>query len=230
MCDRVCAGEERGLGAEGGLKYGLRGREVLDKMEEEKILEKMAEERKEEALEKTELEKERRRPEKTAGEMAQGFFGEGYNCCQSVFLVFGERYGFDRETACRLSASFGGGVGRLRQICGAVSAMALVCGLETGAVTGADQEGKAYNYENVQKLAARFEEQAGSLICRELLGLDKKEGEKKQGEWYAAMEGGMGKFQPQVRDEKYYADRPCKRLIGLAAEIAQQWLLERRQG
>ena len=169
-------------------------------------------------------------PGQAAQERAQKFFEEGYNCCQSVFLVFGERYGFDRETVCRMSASFGGGVGRLRQICGAVSAMALVCGLETGAVTGEDQEGKAYNYENVQKLAARFEEQAGSLICRELLGLDKKEGEEKQGELFAAMEGGMGKFQPQARDEKYYATRPCRRLIGLAAKLTEEWLWERRQG
>ena len=148
---------------------------------------------------------------KTAEETAQGFFEEGYNCCQSVFLVFGERYGFDRETACRLSASFGGGVGRLRQICGAVSAM-------------------AYNYENVQRLAARFEEQAGSLICRELLGLDKKEWNEEPGDLFAAMEGGMGKFQPQARDEKYYATRPCKKLIGLAAKLAEEWLWERRQG
>ena len=177
-----------------------------------------------------EREKQQKLLKKTAEETAQGFFEEGYNCCQSVFLVFGERYGFDRETACRLSASFGGGVGRLRQICGAVSAMALVCGLETGAVTGADQEGKAYNYENVQRLAARFEEQAGSLICRELLGLDKKEWNEEPGDLFAAMEGGMGKFQPQARDEKYYATRPCKKLIGLAAKLAEDWLLERRQG
>ena len=158
-----------------------------------------------------EREKQQKLLKKTAEETAQGFFEEGYNCCQSVFL----------ETACRLSASFGGGVGRLRQICGAVSAMALVCGLETGAVTGADQEGKAYNYENVQRLAARFEEQAGSLICRELLGLDKKEWNEEPGDLFAAMEGGMG---------KYYATRPCKKLIGLAAKLAEEWLWERRQG
>ncbi|MCI8402579.1 MAG: C_GCAxxG_C_C family protein [Lachnospiraceae bacterium] len=164
-----------------------------------------------------------------ASERAQEFFREGYNCCQSVFLVFGERYGFDRETACRLSASFGGGVGRLRQICGAVSAMAMVCGLETGAVRGEDQEGKAFNYENVQKLAARFERETGSLICRELLGLDRAGQDEKEKEADEAMKGGMGRFRPQARDERYYASRPCMRLIGLAAEILQRWLDEERR-
>ncbi len=159
-----------------------------------------------------------------AAARAQGFFEEGYNCCQSVFLAFAKQYGFDRETACRLSASFGGGVGRLRQICGAVSAMALVCGLETGAVEGADQAAKAYNYENVQQLAAQFEAQSGSLICRELLGLDQEGADKELRE---KMQGGMGRHQPQARDEQYYATRPCKRLIGLAAEITQKWLTDR---
>ena len=158
---------------------------------------------------------------------AQAYFEEGYNCCQSVFLAFAGRYGFDRETACRLSASFGGGVGRLRQICGAVSGMAMVCGLETGAVEGADQEGKAYNYENVQRLAVQFEEEAGSLICRELLGLDRKP-ENGDGALREKMEGGMGRFQPQARDEEYYATRPCKRLIGLAAELTEEWLAGRK--
>lgn len=159
-----------------------------------------------------------------AAKAAQAYFEEGYNCCQSVFLAFAGRYGFDRETACRLSASFGGGVGRLRQICGAVSAMAMVCGLETGAVEGADQEGKAYNYENVQVLAAQFEARSGSLICRELLGLDKSGEDRGLRE---KMEGGMGHFKPQARDEQYYATRPCKRLIGLAAELTEEWLAGR---
>ena len=186
------------------------------------------------------------RPEaKAAAERAQGYFEEGYNCCQSVFLVFGKRYGFDRELSCRLAASFGGGVGRLRQVCGAVSAMALVCGLETGAVTGDDQEGKAYNYEKMQRLAARFERERGSLICRELLGLDRPAEEKalagkhvsagealsaEEDRLREAMEGGMGKFRPQARDEAYYATRPCGRLIGLAAEILEEWLAERSLG
>ncbi len=150
---------------------------------------------------------------------AQAFFEEGYNCCQSVFLAFADRYGFDRELAARLSASFGGGVGRLRQVCGTVSAMALVSGLECGATEGADQEGKAANYEQMQQLAARFQEQSGSLICRELLGLDR------QGEVTEAT-GGMGQYQPQARTKEYYAVRPCKELVGMAAQILEDWLQE----
>lgn len=176
---------------------------------------------------------------------AQAFFREGYNCCQSVFLAFADRYGFDRVTACRLSASFGGGVGRLREICGAVSAMALVCGLECGATEGSDREGKAANYEQMQRLAARFQERSGSLICRELLGLNAEAADKQtniqtdsrtdlqtngsesvvqNGE---TIIGGMGNFRPQERTEQYYAARPCERLVGLAAEILEQWLAER---
>ncbi len=151
---------------------------------------------------------------------AQAFFEEGYNCCQSVFLAFADRYGFSKELAARMSASFGGGVGRLREICGAVSAMALVCGLECGATEGADQEGKAANYEQMQVLAARFQEKNDSLICRELLGLDQQaEVDEKT--------GGMGHHQPQARTAAYYASRPCKELVGSAAEILERWLEER---
>ena len=158
-----------------------------------------------------------------AKESAQGFFEEGYNCCQSVFLAFADRYGFSKELAARMSASFGGGVGRLREVCGAVSAMALVCGLECGATEGGDQDGKAANYEQMQALAARFQEKNGSLICRQLLGLDQqtKVDEKT---------GGMGNHQPQARTKEYYAARPCKELVGTAAEILEEWLRERQLG
>ncbi len=166
---------------------------------------------------------------------AQAYFEEGYNCCQSVFLAFGERYGFDREMSARLSASFGGGVGRLREVCGTVSAMALVSGLECGATEGADQAGKAANYEQMQRLAARFQEESGSLICRELLGLTgpteksnlQRDQEGQHPQDLSAIQGGMGRFQPQARTKEYYASRPCKELVGLAAEILEQWLEER---
>ena len=155
-----------------------------------------------------------------AAQRAQAFFEKGYNCCQSVFLAFAEHYGFDQDTAARLSASFGGGVGRLREVCGAVSGMALVCGLECGATDGADQAGKAKNYEQMQQLAARFQTQNGSLICRELLGVDKQQ-------QVTEMTGGMGNHQPQARTEKYYAVRPCKELVGTAADIIEEWLSKR---
>lgn len=155
-----------------------------------------------------------------AKQCAQMFFEEGYNCCQSVFLTFAEYYGLDQNTAARLSASFGGGVGRLREICGAVSGMALVCGLECGATDGADQVGKAANYEQMQQLAAHFKERNGSLICRELLGLDGNQPVTEK-------TGGMGNHQPQARTKTYYATRPCKDLVGTAAEILEAWLKDR---
>ena len=106
-----------------------------------------------------------------AGEL----FMEGCNCAQAVFVTYADLYGFDRATAMRVAASFGAGMGRMREVCGAVSGMFLVAGMETGATQGRDQEGKRRNYEVVQQLAARFKEEYGSIICRELLGLDKRE-------------------------------------------------------
>ena len=161
----------------------------------------------------------------SAKQRAQAFFEEGYNCSQSVFLAFADRYGFSRELAAKMSASFGGGVGRLREVCGAVSGMALVCGLECGATEGADQEGKAANYEQMQALAARFQERNGSLICRELLGLEGKT--KVSSSEPSAIEGGMGNHQPQARTAAYYAIRPCKEIVGSAAEILESWLADR---
>ena len=161
----------------------------------------------------------------SAKQRAQTFFEEGYNCSQSVFLAFADRYGFSQELAARMSASFGGGVGRLREVCGAVSGMALVCGLECGATEGADQEGKAANYEQMQALAARFQERNGSLICRELLGLEGKTKVSSSGP--SAIEGGMGNHQPQARTAAYYATRPCKEIVGSAAELLEDWLADR---
>ena len=162
-------------------------------------------------------------PQRNAACQAMSYFEEGYNCCQSVFLAFAGQYGISKEMAARLSASFGGGLGRLREVCGAVSGMALVCGLECGAVDGSDQEAKGANYEQMQQLAAAFQERNGSVICRQLLGLD-------QQTQVNEMTGGMGNHQPQARTQAYYAARPCKELVGSAAEILEQWLEQYRSG
>ena len=90
---------------------------------------------------------------------------------QSVVGAFADMYGFTEEQAFRMSASFGGGIGRMRQTCGAACGMFLLAGLEKGAVEGKDREGKAANYALVQELAAEFKKRNGSLICAELLGL-----------------------------------------------------------
>ena len=142
-------------------------------------------------------------------ERAADYFQEGFNCCQSVFLAFADRYGFDRETALKLSCSFGGGMGRMRQVCGAVSGMALVCGLETGNTDAGDRRKKTENYGRMRKLADAFREKQGSIVCGELLGLS--EGQKKEED--AA---------PSERTAEYYKKRPCKELVRCAAELLER--------
>ena len=107
---------------------------------------------------------------------ATELFKSGYNCSQSVVAAFADMYGFTEEQALRMAASFGGGIGRMRETCGAACGMFLLAGLEKGAIDGADREGKAANYALVQELAAEFKKRNGSLNCGELLGLKKKAG------------------------------------------------------
>ena len=96
---------------------------------------------------------------------AEELFMQGFNCSQSVVAAFADIYGYTEEQALRMSAGFGGGIGRLRLSCGAFNALALLAGLDCGSVTPGDREGKSYNYKVVQELAARFKEEHGSLIC-----------------------------------------------------------------
>lgn len=138
-------------------------------------------------------------------EKAVELFKQGYNCSQSVFAAFSESYGMDQQTALRISSSFGGGMGRMREVCGAVSAMAMVAGMENGSADAGNQQAKKENYELVQRLAEEFKKQNGSMICRELLGLDKKELE-------AA---------PSLRTAEYYKKRPCVQLVEEAAGILE---------
>lgn len=141
---------------------------------------------------------------------AMKLFKEGYNCSQSVFLAFEDRYEIDRKTALKLSSSFGGGMGRLREVCGAVSAMFMVAGLLYGYDDAKDYEGKKEHYARIQHLAKEYEEQSGSIVCRKLLGL------------------GEGKdiSIPEKRTDSYYKKRPCLELIGRAAAIMEQYILE----
>lgn len=135
-------------------------------------------------------------------------FMSGYNCSQSVVVAFADMYGFTEEQALRMSASFGGGIGRMRQTCGAACGMFLLAGLEKGAIDGKDREGKAANYALVQELAATFKERNGSIICAELLKLKKPE----------------GSYVPEARTEQYYAKRPCVRMVEGAARIWAEYL------
>jgi C_GCAxxG_C_C family probable redox protein len=140
-------------------------------------------------------------------EEARELFLQGYNCAQSVFCVFAEEYGIPRELALKLSASFGGGVGRLRNVCGTVSAMAMLAGLEEGQTAPNDPEQKRRNYQLVQRVAERFRREHGSIICAELLQLRK---------------GAPTPPTPDERTAEYYKSRPCLRLIESAARIWQE--------
>ena len=134
-------------------------------------------------------------------------FKSGYNCSQSVVAAFADMYGFTQ--ALRMGASFGGGIGRMRETCGAACGMFLVAGLETGATEATDREGKAANYAVVQELAAEFKKRNGSLICGELLGLKKKE---------------LVSNVPEERTAQYYSKRPCAKMVEEAARIWSEYL------
>lgn len=138
-------------------------------------------------------------------EKAISLFKEGYNCSQSVFGAYSDIYGIDMDTALKISCSFGGGMGRMREVCGTVSAMSLVAGLETGTTEGKDRFGKQHNYETVQKMAEEFKRMHGSIICKELLCLGKDADYKET--------------RPAERTKEYYQKRPCATLVGDAADI-----------
>ena len=139
------------------------------------------------------------------------FFKEGYNCAQAVVLAHSDLLGMEKEQLLKVSQSFGGGMGRMRQVCGTVSAMFMVAGLLTGSANPKDLENKKENYDMVQRLAAAFEKKNGSIICRQLLGL-----ETKQSSVGAEYREGTT---PEPRTEEYYKKRPCIELIGDACDI-----------
>lgn len=98
-------------------------------------------------------------------------FMQGYGCCQSVVAAFADLYNLDDTMAKRIAAGFGGGVGRMRMMCGAVSGIVILAGLDRGQIDGADRKGKSMCYKVVQELLDEFKVQNGSVVCAELLGL-----------------------------------------------------------
>ena len=104
-------------------------------------------------------------------ERAVDNFMQGYGCCQSVVAAFADLYGLDEVMAKRIAAGFGGGVGRLRMMCGAVSGIVMRVGLDCGQTEGSDREGKSACYKVVQDLLAQSKAENGSLICAEILGI-----------------------------------------------------------
>ena len=146
----------------------------------------------------------------THQEKARQNFLNGYNCAQAVFCAFCDVTGMDEREALRLSSSFGGGMGRLREVCGAVSGMFMAAGLLYGYDDLEDKSLKAAHYARIQELAARFSSQEKSLSCRELLGLT---------ETHSAPE-------PSDRTQEYYQSRPCPRIVETAARILDQYIEE----
>lgn len=142
-------------------------------------------------------------------EKAVELFKEGFNCSQSVVAAFADRYGFTREQSLKMSASFGGGIGRMRETCGAACGLFMLAGLETGATQGSDREGKAANYALVQELAEEFKKRNGALRCADLLGLSPKEPVVST---------------PEARTTQYYAKRPCAKMVEEAARIWCEYL------
>ncbi len=132
-------------------------------------------------------------------------FESGYNCAQSVFTTYADLVGMDHEKALMISCPLGAGVGRMREVCGAVTAMSMLLGLKEGNADPSDQEAKAYVYAKTRQIADCFKEESGSIICKELLGIDGRE----------------DSAAPSVRTKDFYEKRPCGRLIALAAQIIE---------
>lgn len=145
---------------------------------------------------------------KNYGEIGRKLFRQGYNCAQSVFCAFSEDLGIDFETALKLSSSFGGGMGRLREVCGAVSAMFMIAGIKYGYTSPDDDNVKEEHYTRIQKLAQSFKNKHETIICRNLLGLTCETDTPK----------------PSKRTEKYYETRPCEQFVYDACEIIADYL------
>lgn len=138
---------------------------------------------------------------------AAELFLQGYNCAQAVMIAFSDLTGLDETIASRLISSFGGGIGRMREVCGAVSGMLAVAGVLYG-YEAPDPAAQKAHYARVQELAGAFREKAGSIICREILKNPPTDPA------------------PSPRTEEYYKQRPCTRMVILAAEILDAYIAE----
>lgn len=142
-------------------------------------------------------------------EKAIELFKEGYNCAQSVFLAFNDVMGLDKATALKLSSSFGGGIARLREVCGAVSGMCMVLGVLYGYDSPTDMEAKKAHYAFIREATEKFKAENGSIICRDILGDPAHGGD------------------PEPRTDSYYKKRPCAEYVGMCAKIVEDIILEK---
>ncbi len=144
----------------------------------------------------------------TRREAAMDNFRKGYNCSQSIVMAFMDLLPGDEETLMKIASPFGGGMGRLREVCGAVTGMFMAAGMLYGYSGPETGTPKAELYARIQELAKEFEERHGTIVCREMLGLAVK---------HDAPE-------PEKRTEEYYRKRPCAEIIGDAAEILERYI------
>lgn len=139
---------------------------------------------------------------------AAQLFTEGYSCSQAVAAAFSDVTGLDGKLSARMAASFGGGMGRMREVCGAVSGMLLVAGLLYGYDDPADTAGKRALYAQVQAMAGQFRTEMGSIICRDLL------------------QNPPSDPNPTPRTAEFYQKRPCQRMVETAARIMEEFIQE----
>lgn len=137
-------------------------------------------------------------------------FEEGHNCAESVVGAFSEIFNLDKNLAMKMMSGFGAGMGRMREVCGAMSGITFIEGLKNGPEDPKDIKAKTTNYENVRELAKEFEKRnGGSIICKKLLGLEKMENSAR----------------PSDRTSEYYKKRPCKEIVREAAQIIEEMVL-----
>jgi len=148
-------------------------------------------------------------PASARAEKAVALFTSGCNCSQAVVVAYCDVFGLDEKVAMKISCGLGGGLGRLREACGAVSGMALLAGLKYGSDNPQDLAAKKKTYDVVQQMANAFREQHGSIVCRQLLGLDQPENDPT----------------PSERTAAYYRKRPCAVYVADAAAIVERFLL-----
>ena len=140
--------------------------------------------------------------------MAAELFLEGFNCAQAVAVAFTDVTGMDKKEAAKLAAPFGGGMGRMREVCGAVSGMFMVLGALYGYDNSDADAKKKETYQQVQELAAKFKEENGSIICREIL------------------KNPPSDPNPSPRTAEYYAKRPCARMVMTAAKLMDEFIAQ----
>ena len=139
---------------------------------------------------------------------AAQLFLDGYNCAQAITVAFSDVTGLDKDFSARMASSFGGGMGRMREVCGAVSGMLLIAGILYGYDEHSPDSAKKEHYTLVQALAGQFKEEVGSIICREIL------------------KNPPSDPNPTPRTEEFYKQRPCTRMVMVAARILDTYMKE----